>query len=299
MTTSAHRPRILVAATLLGAVLSVSCVEIEDASDKKKATADSAAGAVAATSTPVTPVPPSTARFGPDSATPIRGGPWTPEQAAALQSDSAHSITEIDTSFAAMSDGAPDAPAPPNGAPASGTPAPGATTPGSTTSSATGAGPGGPSMPSAVPTPLLAKGALMVPVQGIEASALRDTYAEQRGGGSRTHEALDIPAPRGTPVLSAAGGRVLKLFDSKAGGKMVYAADSSERFILMYAHLDAYANGLAEGQPLRRGQVIGTVGTTGNAPPTVPHLHFAIARSNDVKTWWKGAPVNPYPLLAP
>src|SRR5215218_233595 len=272
MTTTAHRSRLLVATTLLGVALSLACVEIEDASDKKKATADSAAGAVAAPPTPATPVPPSTARFGPDSATPIRGGPWTPEQAAALQSDSAHSITEIDTSFA-TSDSA-----------AAATPAPRASKV--------------PAAP-AVPTPLLAKGALIVPVQGIEPSALRNTYDEQRGGGSRAHEALDIPAQRGTPVLSATGGRVLKLFDSKAGGKMVYAADSSERFILMYAHLDSYANGLAEGQPLRRGQVIGAVGTSGNAPPTVPHLHFAIARSNDVKTWWKGAPVNPYPLLAP
>ena len=270
--TTAHRSRLLVATTLLGAALSLACVEIEDASDKKKATADSAAGTVAATPTPATPVPPPTARFGPDSATPIRGGPWTPEEAAALQSDSAHSITEIDTTIAA-SDGALPASAAPNAAP--GTP---------------GASP--------TPTPLLAKGALLIPVQGIEPSALRDTYDEQRGGGSRTHEALDIPAQRGTPVLSATGGRVLKLFDSKAGGKMVYAADSSERFILMYAHLDAYAPGLAEGQALRRGQVIGTVGTTGNAPPNVPHLHFAIARSNDVKVWWKGAPVNPYPLLA-
>ena len=135
--------------------------------------------------------------------------------------------------------------------------------------------------------------------RGVEPSQLRDTYDELRGGDTRTHEALDIPAPRGTPVLSATGGRVLKLFDSKAGGKMVYAADSSERFILMYAHLDSYANGLAEGQPITRGQVLGAVGTTGNAPPNLPHLHFAIARSNDVKVWWKGMPVNPYPLLKP
>jgi len=274
MTTSAIRIRPFLA-VLLGATLAASCVEIEDASDKKaKATADSAAGAVGAPGA-ATAVPPATARFGPDSATRIRGGPaWTPEEIAALQSDSAHSITEIDTSIAA-SDGAPPATS-------------GASSPSAGTT---------PSAPT--PTPLLAKGALIVPVQGIEASALRDTYDEQRGGGSRTHEALDIPAQRGTPVLSATGGRVLKLFDSKAGGKMVYAADSSERFILMYAHLDSYAPGLAEGQPLRRGQVIGTVGTTGNAPPTVPHLHFAIARSNDVKVWWKGAPVNPFPLLAP
>ena len=271
MTTSAIRPRFLVVATLVSASLAASCIEIEDASDKqKKATADSAAGALGTAPAPVTAVPPATARFGPDSATRIRGGPaWTPEEMAALQSDSAHSITEIDTTFAA--EGSPAAP----NAAAGSTPAP------------------------PMPTPLLAKGALLVPVQGIEPSALRNTYDEQRGGGARTHEALDIPAQRGTPVLSATGGRVLKLFDSKAGGKMVYAADSSERFILMYAHLDAYAPGIAEGQPLRRGQVIGTVGTTGNAPPNVPHLHFAIARSNDVKVWWKGAPVNPYPLLAP
>lgn len=262
---------------MLGASLLASCIEIEDASDKKKATADSAAGTVANTAAPATPVPPATARFGPDSATYIHGGPaWTPEEAAALQSDTAHSFTDFDTTTA------------PDGAPAtSGAPSAAASrTPGTAPSVAT-------------PTPLLAKGALLLPVQGIEPSALHDTYSEQRGGGSRTHEALDIPAPRGTPVLSATGGRVLKLFDSKAGGKMVYAADSSERFILMYAHLDAYAPGLADGQPLKRGQVIGVVGTTGNAPPNVPHLHFAIARSNDVRVWWKGEPVNPFPLLAP
>jgi murein DD-endopeptidase MepM/ murein hydrolase activator NlpD len=137
---------------------------------------------------------------------------------------------------------------------------------------------------------------MSLPLPGINRDALRDTYNEMRGG-TRTHEALDILAPRGTPVLSAAPGRVLKLFNSKAGGLMVYAADSTERFILMYGHLDAYQPGLAEGQPLRRGQQLGIVGTTGNAPATVPHLHFAIARSSDVKQWWKGQPVNPYPLL--
>lgn len=139
---------------------------------------------------------------------------------------------------------------------------------------------------------------LAVPVSGITRTALRDSYDELRGG-TRAHEALDILAPRGTPVLSASRGRVLKLFDSKAGGLMVYAADSSDRFILMYGHLDAYAPGLAEGQPLRQGQQIGTVGTTGNAPTGTPHLHFAIARSADTKLWYKGSPVNPFPLLAP
>jgi murein DD-endopeptidase MepM/ murein hydrolase activator NlpD len=138
---------------------------------------------------------------------------------------------------------------------------------------------------------------LTIPLPGVAKSALHDSYDELRGG-TRPHEALDILAPRGTPVLSATNGRVLKLFNSKPGGLMVYAADSTERFILMYGHLDAYQPGLAEGQPLRRGQQIGVVGTTGNAAPDAPHLHFAIARSADVKQWWKGMPVNPYPLLA-
>ncbi len=142
------------------------------------------------------------------------------------------------------------------------------------------------------------RAALIVPVSGVAPSALHDTYAELRGG-TRQHEALDILAPRGTPVVSAANGRVLKLFTSKPGGLMVYAADAGEHYILMYGHLDAYAPGLAEGQPLRQGQPIGVVGTTGNAPANVPHLHFAIARSIDVKQWWKGAPMDPYPLLAP
>ena len=154
-------------------------------------------------------MPPSTARFGPDSATHIRGGPaWTAEQAAALQSDSAHSITEIDTTIA--SDGAPAAPA-------------------------TGLRRSGVRWRRRSSR----RGALLIPVQGIEPSALHDTYSEQRGGGTPHTRGARHPRAARHPVLSATGGRVLKLFDSKAGGKMVYAADSSERFILMYAHLDA------------------------------------------------------------
>ncbi len=139
---------------------------------------------------------------------------------------------------------------------------------------------------------------LAIPVAGVPASALHDSYTELRGG-TRSHEALDILAARGTPVLSAANGRVLKLFSSLPGGLMVYATDSTERFILMYGHLDAYAPGLVDGQALRQGQQIGTVGSTGNAQANAPHLHFAIARAGDLKQWWKGAPVNPYPLLKP
>lgn len=137
---------------------------------------------------------------------------------------------------------------------------------------------------------------LMIPVSGVVSGELRDTYTEARGNG-RVHDAIDIPAARGTNVVAATPGRVLKLFTSKAGGLMVYAADSSERFILMYGHLDGYAPGLADGSPLTRGQTIGFVGTTGNAPPNLPHLHFAIARSTDISKWWQGTPVNPYPLL--
>jgi murein DD-endopeptidase MepM/ murein hydrolase activator NlpD len=136
---------------------------------------------------------------------------------------------------------------------------------------------------------------LDVPVQGVTRLQLRDTYTEPRAG--HVHEALDIPAARGTPVLSATDGRLLKLFNSKAGGLMVYATDKSERFILLYGHLDSYAEGLSDGMRLERGQVIGYVGTTGNAPPGTPHLHFGILRGEPKASWSKGVPVNPYPLL--
>lgn len=151
---------------------------------------------------------------------------------------------------------------------------------------------------SATPAELAGLSAVLdVPVQGITRSRLRDTYAEARGG--RVHEALDIPAGTGTPVLSAADGRVLKLFTSKPGGLMVYAADASDRFVILYGHLDRYADGLREGMRLERGQVVGYVGTTGNASTGAPHLHFAILRGRPSVRWWDGVPVNPYPLLVP
>jgi peptidoglycan LD-endopeptidase LytH len=138
---------------------------------------------------------------------------------------------------------------------------------------------------------------LGVPVAGVARSELRDSYDEPRGG--RLHEAMDILVPRGTPVVSAADGTLLKLFDSEAGGLMVYAMDPSERFVLLYGHLDGFADGLVEGMRLVRGQVIGYVGTTGNAPEGTPHLHFAILRGRPAVEWWSGEPVNPYPLLVP
>jgi murein DD-endopeptidase MepM/ murein hydrolase activator NlpD len=136
---------------------------------------------------------------------------------------------------------------------------------------------------------------LIVPVTGVRPNDLLDTFDEARG--SRRHNALDIPAPRGTPVLSAADGRVRRRFTSDAGGLMVYASDPTDRFVLMYAHLDRYAPGLSDGMPLSRGDTIGYVGTTGNAPPNLPHLHFAIARTTNVERWWTGMPVDPRPLL--
>ncbi|HSK19667.1 MAG TPA: M23 family metallopeptidase [Longimicrobiales bacterium] len=148
----------------------------------------------------------------------------------------------------------------------------------------------------ALPSELAQLGArLAVPVAGVSRSDLRDTYAQARG--ERVHEAIDILAPRGTPVLSASDGRVLRLFNSKPGGLMVYATDRSERFILLYGHLDGYAEGMRDGMSLRQGQVIGYVGTTGNAAPDTPHLHFAILRGQPAVAWSVGVPVNPYPLL--
>jgi|SRR5215207_2368520 len=135
---------------------------------------------------------------------------------------------------------------------------------------------------------------LTVPVAGVRVGELLDTFHERRG--TRLHGALDIPAPRGTPVLSADAGRVLQVDTSLGGGLSVYVGDPTGRFIYYYAHLDAYRAGLANGQEVRQGEVLGYVGTTGNAPPNVPHLHFAIARSDDPHRWWDGTPLDPLPV---
>jgi murein DD-endopeptidase MepM/ murein hydrolase activator NlpD len=135
---------------------------------------------------------------------------------------------------------------------------------------------------------------LLLPVAGIEASELRDNYSERRG--SRAHEALDILAPRGTPVLAVDDGRVARLFTSVRGGLTVYQFDPSETFCYYYAHLDGYAPGLDEGDSVRRGSLLGYVGTTGNAPPGTPHLHFTVFKLGAEKRWWEGAPINPFPV---
>lgn len=135
-----------------------------------------------------------------------------------------------------------------------------------------------------------------LPIVGLRASDIQDTFAQTRGS-ERKHEAVDILAPRGTPVRAVVDGAVKKLFLSKPGGLTVYQFDAREQFSYYYAHLDSYADGIKEGRLLKRGEVLGYVGFTGNANPKAPHLHFAIFELKPDKKWWEGTPVNPYPLL--
>lgn len=136
---------------------------------------------------------------------------------------------------------------------------------------------------------------LLVPVVGITSDQLVRSFSDRRG--SRTHEAIDILAPMHTPVVAVEGGTVARLFFSRAGGITVYQFDPSERFCYYYAHLDRYAEGLREGQSVNRGQVIGYVGVSGNAPKNTPHLHFAVFRLGEAKRWWEGSPIDPYDVL--
>jgi peptidoglycan LD-endopeptidase LytH len=138
--------------------------------------------------------------------------------------------------------------------------------------------------------------ALAFPVVGFDLRRLRDDFAEKRG--TRVHEAIDIVAPRGAPVVAVDDGRIAKLFKSARGGLTVYQFDPTEQYCYYYAHLERYAEELAEGQTIRKGQRIGDVGTSGNAPPDTPHLHFTIFKLGPDKRWWEGTPVNPFPLWA-
>ena len=137
---------------------------------------------------------------------------------------------------------------------------------------------------------------LLVPVAGVAVSQLTDTFDEGRDGG-RVHRALDILAPRGTPVLAADDGRVLRVRPNALGGNTVYATDPAGRVVYYYAHLDAYRAGLAEGQTIARGDVLGTVGTTGNAPKDTPHLHFQVMGMPADGKYWDGDAINPDPLF--
>jgi murein DD-endopeptidase MepM/ murein hydrolase activator NlpD len=149
----------------------------------------------------------------------------------------------------------------------------------------------------AIATPA-APGMLTIPVAGVPAAALVDSFGDARGGGGRSHGAIDIPAPRGTAVIAAADGWIEKLFDSRLGGRTIYQRSTDGSTVYYYAHLDAYAPGIVEGMVLRHGQVIASVGSTGDADPAAPHLHFEVHRMAPGERWWQGTSVNPYPLLA-
>jgi peptidoglycan LD-endopeptidase LytH len=139
---------------------------------------------------------------------------------------------------------------------------------------------------------------LLIPVAGVTAEQLTDSFTDERGEGARVHEAIDIMAPAGTPVVAAAPGSIERLFRSDAGGNTVYVRSPDRRTIHYYAHLQDYAPGLAEGQQVVRGQPLGTVGSSGNADPAGPHLHFAVLQTTADAEWWEpAAAINPYPLL--
>jgi murein DD-endopeptidase MepM/ murein hydrolase activator NlpD len=169
--------------------------------------------------------------------------------------------------------------------------------------------PGAPGAPEAgqvsptAPPPMLARPPadllqrdLLVPVQGVPRTGLLDTFDDARGQG-RVHNAIDIMAPRNTPVLAAEGGRIVKLFTSKLGGLTIYQFDPTETYCYYYAHLDHYDPNLREGEPVAKGQVLAYVGSTGDAAPDAPHLHFEITRLHPDKHWWQGDSINPYPVL--
>jgi murein DD-endopeptidase MepM/ murein hydrolase activator NlpD len=139
---------------------------------------------------------------------------------------------------------------------------------------------------------------LVIPVQGVTAPALTDSWNDPRGGGTRPHRAIDIMAPAGTPVVAAADGQVEKLFSSRLGGITLYERSADGGTVYYYAHLDRYAPTLVEAQSVKAGQVIASVGATGDADPGAPHLHFEIHRMAPGEGWWQGREVNPYPLLA-
>lgn len=150
--------------------------------------------------------------------------------------------------------------------------------------------------PQAFPVAPSGSASLLIPVEGVRPEQLRDTFQASRSEG-RVHDAIDIPAPRGTPVLAASDGRIVKLFESVPGGTTIYQLAPDNKTIYYYAHLDRYADGLKEGHIARRGEVIAYVGDTGNAGAGNYHLHFSVSIVSDPKRYWDGTNINPYPLL--
>ena len=142
-------------------------------------------------------------------------------------------------------------------------------------------------------------GGLLFPVPGVDSTRLDDSFDAPRDGGSRRHNAIDIMAPRGTPILAVQDGRILRLANNAKGGITIYATDVEEQFVYYYAHLDRYYPNIYSGKPLLRGDTLGYVGTSGNAPKDLPHLHFQVMHMPADKKFWNGPPINPYPLLRP
>jgi peptidoglycan LD-endopeptidase LytH len=140
---------------------------------------------------------------------------------------------------------------------------------------------------------------LRVPIDGASVEAMKGSFEERRDSGGRSHEAVDILAPRNTPIHATEDGTIAKLFQSKAGGTTIYEYDPSGRYCYYYAHLERYAAGLHDGQKVARGAVVGYVGTSGNAPPNTPHLHFAVFELEAAGQWWKGLPLDPYLIFRP
>lgn len=153
-----------------------------------------------------------------------------------------------------------------------------------------------PSNPAAPPIGFVVTLKLIVPVAGVQPNQLLDTFANSRSEG-RAHDAIDIPAAQGTPVVAVADGQIIKLFQSERGGTTIYQLSTDKKLLFYYAHLQRYADGLSEGKFVRQGEVIGYVGDTGNAGPGNYHLHFSIAVVSDPKLYWEGTSINPYPLL--
>ena len=149
--------------------------------------------------------------------------------------------------------------------------------------------------PKSAPGGSLVDAPIVLPIVGLTAADLRDSFEEGRAG--HKHEAIDIMKPRGTPVVAVVDGDIAKLFNSKLGGLTIYQFDDAKEYCYYYAHLDRYAEGISEGQRVRRGQIIGHVGSTGDASPEAPHLHFTIFKLGPEKRWWEGTAINPYPVL--
>lgn len=143
----------------------------------------------------------------------------------------------------------------------------------------------------AATTGVLPAARLRVPIDGVEIESFKGGFIERRG--SRPHEAVDILSPRNTPILAVDNGTIAKLFDSKAGGHTIYQFDPTGRFAYYYAHLEKYGE-VHEGQVVKQGDVIGYVGTSGNAPANTPHLHFAVFQLDDSRRWWTGKALDPY-----